>query len=145
MAIGDCDVLCSLCISQRIRTFKNNGVIVKCVDVAVADSDVGAAVNVKTVAVSVATHIVDSQILHASKKQGEMSAPEHADVADSHVAALFKGDGLVGSRMSVSKSLSASKSVSTVNESESLYCDIVQTDAPDERVFPMAMPKILIC
>nr|GFC99306.1 hypothetical protein [Tanacetum cinerariifolium] len=68
------------------------------IDGAVAHAHVVAAVDVEPVAVGIELQIVNSQVIDARGQQGKMPALPHRKIAQYHVAAQLKGDGLVADR-----------------------------------------------
>ena len=95
VAVGDGDVVGGAGKAQAVGIFQADAVVPGRVDAAIRDADVAAAVDVDAVAVGVDLQVVDGEVVHAGGEDGEVSAVQDRDIAESHVAAVFQADGFV--------------------------------------------------
>ena len=88
--------------------------------------------------------MVDHQVVHAREQQGEVAAVEQADPLDGHVLALLEGDGLVGLGDGTLAAQAAGEGVRAVDQALAFELEVLQADAPDQGILPVAVAEILV-
>ena len=139
-------VLRRLCTAQGVRALQHDGIIVERIHPAVPDHHPFAAIDVQSIAVSVAGDSLYQQVVHPREQHGKVAAAQEVQTLDRHMAAVAQSQRLISDRRAV---IAPSRTVPlqhlrAVDQSFAFERHVVQVLSPDERVVPMAVPEVLI-
>ncbi len=149
VAVRDGDVLSNDRPRQGIARLQDQRIVRRCVDLAIGDGHILAAVDVEAVAVGVDGDVVDGRQVAARHDDGEMAAAVDGDVADGDLSAEFQGYGLVAGTDAAALHLAGLLGVLlrqafAVNHSVAGNRDVRLPLGPDERVVEVGMAAVLV-
>jgi len=148
-AVGDENVLAELGALEGIAALKDDGIVVRRVDLRVGNGGESAAVDVDAVAVRVNQYVVDGGEVATRDDDGEVTATVDGDVADENVSAELEGNRLVARSDASALHLSSrlrvlASETSTVNASPACDAHILEVLAPDEGVVEIGVSAVLV-